>query len=78
MSTCIIEARKLFQKFDTAGKGYMTRGQFRDGYNRFFTPSDDGTVDRLVASLDPRNQDRIDYIEWSNTIRLEDIPALTR
>lgn len=78
MSSCIVESRRLFQKFDTEHKGWITRKQFSEGYNRFFVPCTDGTMSRLLARLDPGNTDRIDYIEWSNTLRLEDIPDLTR
>lgn len=38
----------------------------------------DAAVHRLVEQLDPLRTDRIDYIEWSNTLRLEDLPTLTR
>jgi hypothetical protein len=38
----------------------------------------DPTLARLLARLDPRTQDRIDYIEWSNTLTLRDVPDLTR
>lgn len=38
----------------------------------------DPALDRLLAKLDPKGKDRIDYIEWSNTLTLKDVPALTR
>lgn len=44
------------------------------------TPAErvDPALDRLLAKLDPKGKDRIDYIEWSNTLTLRDVPALTR
>lgn len=113
MSACIVELRRLFQKFDTQvrvgakatrrashhvhpvtalsitsqGRGHITRAQFIEGYNKYFVSANDGSsskeaVDpklaRLLERLDPKGSDRIDYIEWSNTLRLKDVPELTR
>lgn len=71
----------------TQGQGYITRAQFIEGWNKYFLPSsssdhgDGGEMDpmlaTLLARLDPRAADRIDYIEWSNTLTLRDVPELT-
>lgn len=54
------------------------RQQFSEGYNKFFVPCTDGMMERLLQRLDPSSSNRIDYIEWSNTLTLDDIPDLTR
>lgn len=76
------------------GKGHITRAQFIEGYNKYFVgkaqaaagagagagteESVDPALGRLLAKLDPKGKDRIDYIEWSNTLTLKDVPDLTR
>lgn len=39
MSVCVVEMGKLFKKFDTQDKGYITRQEFLEGYDRYFLPS---------------------------------------
>jgi len=77
-----------FLSHQPQGRGYITRAQFIESYNRFFLPSSSGsattadaidpTLARLLARLDGKKEDRIDYVEWSNTLTLKDVPQLTR
>lgn len=74
VSNLIIELRKLFLKFDKKNSGYVTKHQFEEGYNVFFQ---DGDVSRLFEQIDVDHDGLVDYIEWSNGLKLEELHLLT-
>ena len=76
MSICIVEAAKLFDKFDRDGDGKITREEFYAGYKEFFTESKHGFMDSLLDRLDPGKTGKIDVIEWSNLLQPADVPKL--
>eukprot|EP00600_Ochromonadales_sp_CCMP1393_P010437 CAMPEP_0174957234 /NCGR_PEP_ID=MMETSP0004_2-20121128/1963_1 /TAXON_ID=420556 /ORGANISM="Ochromonas sp., Strain CCMP1393" /LENGTH=430 /DNA_ID=CAMNT_0016205329 /DNA_START=293 /DNA_END=1585 /DNA_ORIENTATION=+ len=76
ISTAIVEIRNLFLKFDTNKSGFVTREEFRSQYEIYFT-SADMSVDEIFESMDGDHDDRIDYVEWSNSVTIEQLHNIT-
>lgn len=74
VSTAITEIRNLFIRFDVDGSGVITKKEFAQQYNKIFTGGD---VEKVFASMDLDGDDKIDYIEWSNSITIEELHNLT-
>ena len=74
MSVAIVESRRLFEEFDTDKTGYVTREQFLVAYDKYFKGGD---VNSIFSKLDDDNNNRIDYVEWSNGLAPEDLHTLT-
>lgn len=74
MSTALVELRKLFLRFDTENTGFVTKEQFLSAYAKIFV-SGDGSA--LFDKLDMDGNGRVDYLEWSNTLVLEELHTLT-
>lgn len=76
MSRCIVEAARLFDKFDKDGDKRISREEFVSGYEEFFETSHHGFMDGLLNRLDPTGTGRIDVVEWSNLLQPTDVPKL--
>lgn len=74
MSVAIVESRRLFEQFDAGKTGYVTREQFITAYDKYFKGGD---VNSIFSKLDDDNNNRIDYVEWSNGLAPEDLHTLT-
>lgn len=75
MSTTIVELRKLFLMFDKSNTGYVTREDFAEAYNKFFTG---GSVDSIFDKIDVDHDGTVDYIEWTNGLPIEDLGDLIK
>jgi len=75
MSDAIMEAKKLFKKFDKNGTGLITREEFEQSYRHFFLDGNEKVKD-LIDSLDYNYTGYIDYITWSKLLSPSDIPRL--
>jgi len=76
MSNAITEAKNLYAKFDDNGDGVVSREDFARGYRIFFDNADE-RLDQLLDLLDPNEDDKVDYIEWSKLLEPSDLPAIT-
>jgi proline dehydrogenase len=74
LSNTIVQFRKLFEEFDKEKTGYVTREQFKAGYEKYFSGGD---VEQIFKTFDDDNNNRVDYVEWTNAIAPEDLSALT-
>jgi len=81
MSTCIVELRRLFEKFDANGDGVVSRAEFEAAYDEYFAaqPGDTETTPFSKAALMKEFEvdGGVDYLEWTIRLRLEDLPTLT-
>ena len=82
MSACIVELRALFDKFDIDGDGTITEQEFSEAYDQYFTTleTDCGAVPFSKAALleeMPIRGAGVDYLAWTKSLRLEDLPMLT-
>jgi proline dehydrogenase len=73
-STALVEVRKLFEKFDEKKTGLITREQFAEAYDKFFIGGD---VTKVFNSIDADGDGLIDYAEWTNGLKLEELHLLT-
>jgi proline dehydrogenase len=77
MSEAINELRLLFAKFDTSTQtGLVTQEQFLKVYQQVFSA---GEVEgrRLFEALDLDKDGRVDYVDWSNSLTIEELHTLT-
>jgi proline dehydrogenase len=75
MSTAITELHNLFTKFDVEKKGKVTREQFASAYDKFFVGGED--VQSVFDRMDSDRDGDIDYVEWTNSLVVEDLHQLT-
>jgi len=76
MSVAVEELRTLFNKFDEDGNGWVTKEEFQKVWDDFFVDAQD--VDEMFAAMDYNHDNTIDYVGWSNALRLEDLHRLTQ
>lgn len=76
MSTAVVEAGRLFTRFDTNGDGVVTTKEFQEGYAQFFNYNDQD-LEKLIEYLDYDNSGHVDYITWSKLLRPSDLPKIT-
>jgi len=77
MSEAIDELRLLFAKFDTpAQTGLVTQEQFLAVYAQVFSGGDEEGR-RLFKTLDKDGDGRVDYVDWSNSLTVEELHTLT-
>lgn len=72
--------RRLFEYFDLDHDGIVSRREFEEGYRRWFlcgTPEERKALDRIMERLDPKGVEGIDYLEWSNGMRLDNLGEIT-
>ena len=76
MSQAIVEAKRLFEKFDTNNDGFIQREEFELAYKHFFY-DDDATIKNIFEEFDLKNDGQIDYISWSMMLNPQDLPKIT-
>ena len=76
MSTAIVEAQKLFAKFDTNGDGLISPEEFEEQYRKYFDV-DESIIRQLKDDLRCTETGHVDYITWSMTISPRDLPRIT-
>lgn len=74
ISTALVELRRLFLRFDANNTGFVTKDQFLQAWAKIFVTGDGAA---LFDKLDADKNGRVDYIEWSNTLVLEELHNLT-
>ncbi|CAM9685874.1 unnamed protein product, partial [Scytosiphon promiscuus] len=80
IATCAHLVRKLFEDFDGDQDGLVSHEEFKEGYRRWFvseTEEDNATLLGLMKRLDPRNTGVIDYVRWSNQMRLDNLAEIS-
>eukprot|EP00051_Salpingoeca_urceolata_P031208 m.10754 g.10754 ORF g.10754 m.10754 type:complete len:587 (+) comp3855_c0_seq2:365-2125(+) len=75
VSQAITAARNLFQEFDTDNDGTVSLTEFRANAKRVFDLNQ-RDVDELFAALDSDQSEVLDYVEWSNTLRVAQMMKL--
>jgi proline dehydrogenase len=75
ISIAITEIRNLFLKFDVNKTGKITKEQFKTQYEFYFTGGLD--VEEVYKALDCNHDEGIDYVEWTNTLTIEDLHKMT-
>ncbi|KAG7368746.1 proline dehydrogenase [Nitzschia inconspicua] len=75
LSTAIVEAKRLFQIFDSNGDGVIGRDEFEFGYNKFFVDGET-RIKEIFEEFDPDNSGMIDYITWSMMLSPRDLPRI--
>lgn len=73
MSKMLIELKLLFQKFDPRNTGYVTRDDFIKIYRSHFKG---GIVEEIYDSIDINRDGIFDYIEWTDSLKVEIIQEL--
>jgi len=74
-STTLTELRGLFTKFDKKNNGQIDLEDFQKQYDMHFAT---GSSQDFFRSLDKDGNGKIDIIEWTNTLQLEDLHLLTK
>lgn len=75
VSEAAVELRNLFTRFDLNNSGLVGREPFLQTYAMLF--SDDGGPE-LFTRLDSDRDGAIDYIDWTNSLPLEELHVLTK
>lgn len=73
-SSALVELKRLFQKFDIHNTGSLCKEDFITVYNMYFKSGD---VEAIFDKIDMDHNGRIDYLEWSNGLELEELHLLT-
>jgi proline dehydrogenase len=73
MSSMLTELKLLFQKFDPRNTGYVTRDDFILIYRKHFKG---GVVEDIYDSIDIDRDGIVDYIEWTDALKVEVIQDL--
>lgn len=76
MSAAVSELRSLFGAFDSTGSGRVDLAQFTAAYVSFFDDGPEGAA-RLFARLDAAGEGTVDYVDWSNSIKIEELNSIT-
>ncbi len=74
-STTLVEIRNLFHKLDPKGTGFVTKYEF---LKAFSTKIDGKDVLSYFDVLDGDHDGKIDYIEWTNGLHLDQLHLLTQ
>lgn len=77
ISMAITELHKLFNRFDSDGNGLISTEEFQTAYDQFFTDSNSEAMRALLRQLDPNDSGMIDYVQWTNSIKVEELALLT-
>ncbi|CAN0086643.1 unnamed protein product [Pylaiella littoralis] len=76
ITTCAHLVRRLFEDFDVDGNGFVDHKEFEEGYRRWFrseSDEDQAALLALMRRLDPKSTGVIDYVGWSNRMRLDNL-----
>jgi proline dehydrogenase len=76
MSQAIVEAKKLFEIFDTSMNGYVSREEFEQAYSLFFNDGE-ASVKAIFEEFDPNLTGNVDYITWSMNLAPKDLHKIT-
>jgi proline dehydrogenase len=77
MSNAIVEAQRLFAKFDTDGDGLISADEFAHAYRQNFDV-DDATFHAIQEQFGcSTHTGYVDYIMWSMTLSPRDLPRIT-
>ena len=77
MSAAIIEIRKLFEKFDKSGDGYVSKENFLRGYAEYFTGGEEEAL-KAFQLADTEADNRLDVAEWSSALVLDNLGAVVQ
>jgi len=72
-SAALVQVRELFSRFDRDGSGTVTHEEFHRIYSEHFQDASEARTDKLFQYLDSSHDGVIDYMEWTNRVRLEDM-----
>lgn len=70
----------MFQDFDHDHNGILSHEEFKESYRRWFlieTSEEKEILHRIMKRLDSQETGAIDYIKWSNCMRLADLAEIT-
>ena len=73
MSITIFELRKLFSTFDNKHTGFVSRDDFKITFEKIFVGAE---AEEIFDQIDVNHDGMIDYIEWSNSLIIEDLGRL--
>ena len=73
-SLTLIEIRKLFDRLDPSNTGFITKEVF---HSTFSAKVDDKDSISFFESIDQNHDGKIDYIEWTSGLRLQDLHLIT-
>jgi proline dehydrogenase len=74
-SVTLVEIRNLFYKLDPNGTGFVTKDEFLKAFD---TKIDGKDVLTYFDVLDADHDGKIDYIEWTNGLELDQLHLLTQ
>lgn len=74
----LMAIRNLFSQFDLDMNNVITREEFIKVYNEMFTDATEERTERMFHYLDPDNTGYVDYLGWSQSIKLQDIPSIIK
>ncbi|KAL3130948.1 hypothetical protein ABBQ38_000271 [Trebouxia sp. C0009 RCD-2024] len=74
----LMAIRNMFSQFDEDMNNVITREEFIKVYREMFTDATPERTERMFHYLDPDNTGYIDYLGWSQTIKLQDIPSIIK
>lgn len=74
----LMAIRNLFSQFDLDMNNVITREEFIKVYNEMFTDATSERTERMFHYLDPDNTGYVDYLGWSQSIKLQDIPSIIK
>jgi len=75
MSTSLLEIRALFARADRDGSGFVTRAEFQRLCEEL-GPCSAAFGDRAFSQLDPCGSGSVDFLGWTERIRLQDAPRI--
>ncbi|CAM9168705.1 unnamed protein product [Ectocarpus sp. 12 AP-2014] len=79
ITTCVHLVRKLFEDFDSDRDGFVSHKDFEEGYRRWFvseSEEDNTALLSLMKRLDPNDRGVVDYVGWSNRMRLDNLAEI--
>ena len=77
MSVSLQEIKNLFKQFDKKGTGIVSKEDFIEMYQNTFN-ADSKASEEAFNMIDLDLDERIDYIEWSNNLLLENIHSVVK
>ena len=75
-ATALTEVRGLFHTFDPDGNGVISEAEFNAVYRSIFTEEAPARMKQIFGSLDRDRDGMVDYLEWANNVKLEDMKVI--